>query len=60
MTLEISEIAIRMRVADAARGREERGDKVTSGGGCRDLEREELVDDCVRRVLDVLRGLERR
>lgn len=59
MTLEISEIAIRMRVADADRGREERGE-VKEGGSCRDQEREELVDDCVRRVLDVLRSLDRR
>ncbi len=59
MTLEISEIAIRMRVAESDRGREERGE-VEAGGSCRDLEREELVDDCVRRVLDVLRTLDRR
>ncbi len=58
MTLEISEIAIRMRVADADRGREERGE--VKEGGCRDQEREELVDDCARRVLDVLRSLDRR
>jgi hypothetical protein len=59
MTLEISEIALRMRVSDSERGREEKGE-VDPGGSCRDLEREELVEDCVRRVLDVLRSLDRR
>lgn len=60
MTLEISEIAIRMRVAESDGPREERGGDAVREGGCHDVERAALVDDCVRRVLQVLRTLDQR
>lgn len=59
MALEISEIGISMRV----RG----GDEETSprrvesrNHACGDVGREAIVDDCVRRVLQILRTLEER
>lgn len=61
MALEISEIGIRMRV----RGADDEPARQAGGGGgdgqgCRDLDREQIVQDCLRRVLQVLRNVEER
>ncbi len=59
MALEINEIGIRIRVDDGAEaGPVQR--KATDAGGCRDVDREEIVEDCVRRVLKILKSLEDR
>ncbi|MFL5386791.1 MAG: DUF5908 family protein [Longimicrobiaceae bacterium] len=54
MPLEISEIGIHVRVPDGkpapAAPAAARGD----GGPCDDVEHARLVDDCVRRVLQIL------
>lgn len=67
MTLEIQEIGIRMRVAeDAGQGsRTERSGRAPRDGSCGDdagerARRDSLVEDCVRRVLDVLKMREER
>lgn len=60
MSLEISEIGIRMRVRGAD---DEPAREANPGGdsqGCRDLDREQIVQDCLRRVLAVLRNVEER
>ena len=59
MPLEINEIAIRMRVAEGDERRAERG-KADADEGCTDVARQEIVDDCVRKVLKALQALERR
>ena len=56
MPLEINEIGIRMRVSDTTKEPEERKPKIREDE-CRDVNREELVDDCVRRVLQILKTL---
>jgi hypothetical protein len=59
MPLEINEIGISMRVRDAMRGPEERK-PVIPQGDCQNINREEIVDDCVRRILQILKSLEGR
>jgi hypothetical protein len=57
MALEISEIGIHFRVPDAERPGPEvaqRADAGSTGGSCGEPEREQIVDDCVRRVLQLL------
>lgn len=57
MALEINEIGIHFRVPDAERpGAEvaQMRDAGASGGTCSEPEREQIVDDCVRRVLQLL------
>lgn len=56
MPLEISEIGINMRVSDTPKEAGKRRPKAEEGE-CRDVDREEIVDDCVRRVLQILKGL---
>ena len=59
MPLEISEIDIQMRVGeahrDAAAPREE-----ASGEGCSDNDRAAIVEDCLRRVLHILKHMQGR
>lgn len=59
MPLEINEIGIQMRVREEG-GSARRQPSQAQAGECRDLEREEIVDDCVRRVLKILRTLDTR
>lgn len=62
MSLEISEIEISMQVADSSgNGRRESDDlSLKTRDSCRDIDKEEIVDDCVRRVLEVLNTLSER
>ena len=54
MPLEINEIAIAMRVSSGGDdGREERG---AAPGGRAEEDREELIQECVRRVLQALKA----
>ena len=56
MALEVSEIGIRMRVDDSVReggGGNERS-RSEQGSCTESLDRNEIVDDCVRRVLQIL------
>jgi hypothetical protein len=60
MALEINEIGIHFRVPDAerpgassTRGGGQRSRTVT-GGSCSEPDRAQIVDDCVRRVLQLL------
>lgn len=55
MALEINEIGIRVRVYDDARCGEDCS--AEDGEDDRDREREDMVEDCVRRVLQTLRDL---
>lgn len=52
MALEIDEIGIRMRV-DESRPAQQKKVEATRGG-CNDVDREEIVQDCVKRVLKLL------
>jgi hypothetical protein len=57
MALEINEIGIHFRVPDAERPGPDvaqRADAESSEGSCGEPEREQIVDDCVRRVLQLL------
>lgn len=59
MALEINEIGIHFRVPDpdrptAQRAGGGRGEKATSTGPCSEPDRAQIVDDCVRRVLQLL------
>lgn len=56
MALEINEIGIHFRVPDAERPGHEVAQlrDAGSGGTCSEPEREQIVDDCVRRVLQLL------
>ena len=57
MALEINEIGIRMRV----RGDEEEPPpRESAPGGYGDRNHEQVVEDCVRRVLQILRNLQER
>lgn len=56
MPLEISEIGISMRVSDSDKETDKRHPKTREDAG-RDINREEIVDDCVRRVLQILKTL---
>ena len=65
MPLEINEIAIQMRVAaddDAPeRGKKKKAKEQTKErGACCNFDREELVEDCVRRVLQALHRVRER
>lgn len=61
MPLEINEIAINMQVADAAGEQRPRPSEPETAEPAADkLDREELVRDCVRRVLRVLKAGEER
>ena len=51
MALEINEIGIRMQVRDGA----EPAKGASDGGGCRDLDREQIVEYVVLRVLKILK-----
>jgi len=64
MALEISEIAIQMQVdedagEETADGEETAGKKKQQGDGgedgCCGLDKQEIVDECVRRVLNMLK-----
>ena len=59
MALEISEIGISMRVAGDD-GEAPQRQPQPRQEGCRDVDREQLVDDCVRRVLRILKNVEDR
>jgi len=59
MALEINEVGIRLRVSDGGDGEEEERPSAEPGGGC-ELAREEIVADCVRRVLKILHRREER
>lgn len=56
MTLEINEIGIRMQV----RGAEGGDQPVLQAEGPGLLDREQVISDCVRRVLQALKALEER
>jgi Family of unknown function (DUF5908) len=61
MPLEVNEIGISMRVRDSASiPNAETGRRQTlpknKQEGCADISREEVVDDCVRRVLQILKS----
>jgi hypothetical protein len=56
MALEINEIDISMRVRDANREPDVRQPAIPQGD-CQDVQREEIVDDCVSRVLQILTTL---
>jgi hypothetical protein len=57
MPVEISEIGIRMRVDDD-KGRERGSDRL--GETERDAQREAIIDECVRRVLQALKARQER
>lgn len=57
MALEINEIGIHFRVPDAEQprgGTAQRRAAAPRAGSCGEPEREQIVDDCVRRVLQLL------
>ena len=56
MPLEVNEIGINMTVSDTNKERETPREKIDPDG-CDDVNREEIVDDCVRRVLQILKNL---
>lgn len=56
MPLEINEIGINMRVTDTGGETTSRQQQIEPGD-CSDTNREEIVDDCVRRVLEILKNL---
>lgn len=62
MALEVSEIGIRMRVSDEEVEEKKEKRKEESAGKCGDgeLDHEEIVNDCVRRVLKVLQSMRER
>lgn len=53
MPLEVNEIGLNMRVRDNPESKSEQPE--VSRDDSQDLNREELVDDCVRRVLQILK-----
>ena len=57
MALEISEIAIQMQVDDEDRGPGERSE---GGGAHCGLDKQEIVGECVRRVLKMLKDTRER
>ena len=59
MALEISEIGISMRVAGDDCDQPRRQPQPRQGE-YQDVDREQLADDCVRRVLRILKNLEER
>jgi hypothetical protein len=67
MALEISEIAIQMRVdedddekedEEEEEGKKKKKDK--DDDGCCELDRQEIVDECVRRVMKMLKNKQER
>jgi|CXWL01.1.fsa_nt_gi hypothetical protein len=54
MPLEISEIGINFRVDDGGDEPLPGGARVPQAGSCEEVDRDELVEDCVRRVLEIL------
>jgi Family of unknown function (DUF5908) len=66
MPLEINEIGIRMRVEDGdedydgSDGRRRKQTEEDDDCGCGSLDRGGIVDDCVRRVLQVLKSTRER
>jgi Family of unknown function (DUF5908) len=59
MSLEINEIGIRIRVNEGSEnGTVQR--QAIPGQSCGDIDRDEIVEDCVRRVLQILKSLEDR
>lgn len=63
MTLEIGEIGINVRVGDAEKEKKkkEEKEKAKKGRGtCCEFDRQELVDDCVRLVLQALKAARER
>ncbi|HVG43237.1 MAG TPA: DUF5908 family protein [Longimicrobium sp.] len=50
MALEINEIGIHFRVPDAER----RDEAAPASGPCNEVDRAQIVEDCVRRVLQLL------
>ncbi len=61
MALEINEIGIRIRVDDGGKNTPvQLKEKEEGVGNCRETSREEIVEDCVRRVLQILRSREDR
>ncbi|MEM1205432.1 MAG: DUF5908 family protein [Acidobacteriota bacterium] len=59
MALEISEIGISMRISDSEPGApEDGGARATATPNA--VDRDELVAECVRRVVELLRGSEER
>jgi Family of unknown function (DUF5908) len=60
MALEINEIGIHFRVPDGERpsggrtGTGGRTEKTAAGGSCSEPDQAQIVDDCVRRVLQLL------
>lgn len=65
MALEIGEIGINVRVGDAekekAKKEKAEKEKAKKGrGACCDFDRQELVDDCVRLVLQALKAARER
>jgi hypothetical protein len=56
MALEINEIGIHFRVPDQDRPTAQRAPQARPAGTCSDPDREQVVDDCVRRVLQLLKA----
>ncbi len=56
MPLEINEIGINMRVSDTNMEPDEPQPKIEQDD-CDDANREQIVDDCVRRTLQILKNL---
>lgn len=54
MALEINEIGIHFRVPDPERPTAQRVPQARQAGTGSETEREQMVDDCVRRVLQLL------
>ena len=59
MALEINEIGIRMRVFDG-NGEAKPSPKKPDQSGCGDEERQQIVEDCVQRVLKILKATQER
>lgn len=68
VTFQIDEVGINLRVEDDGRGARDRSKKKKkkkdearrARSGCCGFDREEVIDDCVRRVLQALRAMEER
>jgi len=58
MSLEINEIGIKMQVHDRSETVQRKSD--SEDGGCKDLDREQIVEDVVLRVLKVLKTAKER
>jgi hypothetical protein len=58
MSLEINEIGIKMQVHDRSETVQRKSD--SEAGGCNDLDREQIVEDVVLRVLKLLKTAKER